>query len=334
MLIYAIYFFAFHTSTPQQILADLPSRRSTNKRLIMSIRTIDPTQLSQREVHQYLLTAVAPRPICFASTVDTEGNVNLSPFSFFNVFSSNPPVMVFSPSRSGRDGSTKDTLDNVQEVKEVTINIVNYPIVEQMSLASTAYDKGVNEFVKAGLTEVASTKVRPPRVAESPVAFECVVDQVIALGDGPGAGNLVVARVVMIHLQEEYLDAEGKLDTIKLDLVSRMGGIWYSRAIPESLFEIPKPLRNLGIGVDQLPSNVRNSHILTGNNIGRLGNLKHLPSTEELANLQEDVDLKGLILRKAPLEDYHQLAKLWIDKGDTQKALGLLVIAEGQVRNS
>ncbi|GAB5553564.1 MAG: flavin reductase family protein [Saprospiraceae bacterium] len=294
----------------------------------MSIKTIDPDTIDQRTVYQYLSSAVAPRPICFASTIDQKGQVNLSPYSFFNLFGSNPPMVVFSPVRSGRDNSTKNTLDNVLEVPEVTINIVNYPIVEQMSLASTAYDKGVNEFVKAGFTQIESTKVKPPRVGEAPISFECVVDQVLPLGDGPGAGNLVIARVVLIHVQEQYLDEEGMLDTTKLDLVARMGGSYYSRVIPESLFEIPKPVRGKGVGIDQLPPPIRNSNILTGNNLGRLGNVKQLP-TEEAINEMANHSLVKVILDKnlfptAQKEALERLAKSWIEAGRTEEGLALL----------
>lgn len=294
----------------------------------MSIKTIDPDKLDQRTVYNYLSSAVAPRPICFASTIDQNGQVNLSPFSFFNLFGSNPPILVFSPVRSGRDNTTKNTLDNVLEVPEVTINIVNYAIVEQMSLASTAYDKGVNEFVKAGLTQAKSTKVKPPRVAEAPISFECVVDQVIPLGDGPGAGNLVLARVVLIHVKEDYLDAEGMLDTTKLDLVARMGGSYYSRVTPESLFEIPKPVRGKGIGIDQLPEAIRNSDILTGNNLGRLGNVKQLPDVaaiEEMGNHPlVKVILDKNLFPTAQKEALERLAQSWIEAGRTEEGLALL----------
>lgn len=285
--------------------------------------TIDPTTISQPQLHQYLLTAVAPRPIAFASTIDKEGNVNLSPFSFFNVFSSNPPVMIFSPARSGRDGSSKHTLLNVLEVPEVTINIVNYAIVEQMSLASTAYAKGVNEFVKAGLTEGASTMIKPPYVVEAPAAFECVVEQVIELGDGGGAGNLVIAKVVHMHFREEYLNEDGFLDTHKLDLVGRMGGIHYSRA-NGALFEIPKPIRTTGIGVDQLPMSIRKSNILTGNNLGRLGNVEQLPD-EAL------IQMMGQTVSSSTLEEFHQNAQQLLLRGETEKALALLLYANQKV---
>lgn len=289
--------------------------------------TIDPKEIAQPKLHGYLLSAVAPRPICFASTVDNQGRVNLSPFSFFNVFSSNPPVMIFSPARRGRDNTTKDTLDNVHEVKEVVINIVNHPIVEQMSLASTEYDKGINEFEKSGLSPVPSARVAPPRVAESPVAFECQVKDVIALGDGGGAGNLVICEVLLMHIRDEMLDDKGMPDTHKLDLVARMGGSWYCRAIPEAIFEIPKPLKTRGIGVDQLPEAIRNSTILTGNDLGRLGNVEQLPTAKEIAQIRQRPEVSAALSKG--LEALHQLAKDWLKAGKTQEALGCL-LAEGQ----
>lgn len=247
--------------------------------------TIDVSTLSPREAYSYLSNAVAPRPICFASTIDKEGKVNLSPYSFFNVVSGDPPVMVFAPQLSGRDGSSKNTLDNVLAVPEVVINVVPHALVEQMSLSSAAYPAGVNEFEKAGLTQVRSDVVKPPRVGECPVAFECAVDRVISLGDGPMAGSLVLARVVRIHIREEVLDEEGKLAPRKLDLVGRMGGNDYVRASGDALFEIPKPTRSLGVGVDALPQGIRESSVLTGNDLGRLGNLENLP-TQAAARLQ------------------------------------------------
>jgi len=288
------------------------------------INSIDPNSISQQELHGYLLSAVAPRPICFASTIDTNGNVNLSPFSYFNLFSVNPPIMIFSPSRRGRDNTTKHTLENVLEVKETVINIVNYDMVEQMSLSSTEYDEGVNEFVKAGFTQVPSDKVKPPRVGEAPVAFECVVDKVIALGDGPGAGNLVLAKVVQIHVKKAYLDAEGNLDTPKLDLVARMGGNWYCRANGDALFEIPKPIRTKGIGVDMLPQAVRNSSILTGNNLGRLGNLEELPTKESIEKVAEHPQVKSILEGTMNVSEIHELAQKWLEEGKTEDALALL----------
>ena len=287
------------------------------------MKTIDPTELAQPDLHQILLTAVAPRPICFASTVDKDGNVNLSPYSFFNVFSSNPPIMIFSPARSGRDNSLKHTHQNVLEVPEVVINIVNHPMVEQMSLSSTAYDKGVNEFVKAGFTEVPSEKVKPPRVAEAPVSFECTVQEVIELAQTPGAGNLIMAKVELIHINESYLTG-GVLDTEKLDLVGRMGANWYIRATKDALFEIPKPLRTKGIGVDALPKGIRESDVLTGNNLGRLGNLESLPSTLEIDIAGVSEHAKNLSKR-----EIHELAQQILEHGDTEKAMALLMYAEG-----
>ncbi|MBW8242062.1 flavin reductase family protein [Muricauda oceani] len=286
------------------------------------IKTIDPTTIPQPELYTILSTAVAPRPICFASTVDAEGKVNLSPYSFFNVFSSNPPVMVFSPTRSGRDNSLKHTHQNVVEVPEVVINVVNHKMAEQMSLSSTAYDKGVNEFVKAGFTEIPSVKVKPPRVGEAPVSFECTVLEVVELAQSPGAGNLIIAQVDMIHINDEYL-TDDVLDTEKLDLVGRMGGNWYIRAIKESLFEIPKPIRTHGIGVDALPKGIRESDVLTGNNLGRLGNLEQLPTTEAIKTV---IEVDGV--KNKSKTELHTLAKALLEEGDTEKAMAYLLFSE------
>lgn len=245
--------------------------------------SLDPKELKTAQIHQYLLHAVAPRPIAWASTIDAEGNPNLAPFSFFNVFSANPPIAIFSPARSGRTGATKNTLDNVREVPEVVINIVNYDLVQQASLSSTEYPKGMNEFVKAGLTEIPSVKVRPSRVKESPVQLECIVREVIELGTQGGAGNLVIAEIVMIHIADEILDPETKMiDQNKIDLVARMGGDWYCRASGNSMFKVPKPLTTIGIGVDGIPAAIRNSKTLTGNHLGMLGNVEKLPGVEEI----------------------------------------------------
>jgi flavin reductase (DIM6/NTAB) family NADH-FMN oxidoreductase RutF len=289
------------------------------------IITIDPSEISQGTLHNHLLSAVAPRPICFASTISANGQVNLSPFSFFNVFSSNPPIMIFSPSRSGRDNSTKHTHDNVLDVKEVVINIVNYPMVEQMSLASTAYDKGVNEFVKAGFTQVDSVKVKPPRVGEAPVAFECVVDEVKPLGTGPGAGNLVIARVVLIHIDEQYVDAHGNLDTTKLDLVGRMGGVWYNRCTQDALFSIPKPITTKGIGIDGLPKYIRESNELTGNELARMGNLPELPNDKDIQMAYSNI-VKPLVDSHLKLDKtLLNLAKDLISKDQPYSALSVLM---------
>ncbi len=251
------------------------------------MKTIDPKAVSTAALHGYMLGAVTPRPIAFASTIDSAGNVNLSPFSFFNVFSANPPIMIFSPARRGRDNTTKHTYENVLQVKEVVINIVNYDIVQQMSLSSTEYGKGVNEFEKAGLTPLASQTIKPPRVAESPVQFECRVNEVISLGTEGGAGNLVICEVLKMHINEAILDADGKIDPVKLDAVSRMGGNWYGRA-KQGMFEVPKPLSRLGIGFDQLPEAIRTSKLLTGNDLAMLANVEVLPKgAKDIVNLEQ-----------------------------------------------
>lgn len=244
--------------------------------------SLDPKELSVGVLHGYLLGAVAPRPICFASTVDAEGNVNLSPYSFFNVFSANPPIMIFSPARRVRDNTTKHTLENILETKEVVINIVSHAMVQQMSLSSTEYAKGVNEFVKAGFSELPSVYVKPPRVKEAPVQFECKVNEIIGLGSEGGAGNLVVCEVVKLHIDERILDGNQKIDPLKIDTVARMGGNWYSRA-KDGMFEVEKPLRTLGIGVDKLPEGVRWSKTLTGNDLGILANVEKLPEGQEIS---------------------------------------------------
>ena len=254
--------------------------------------SLDPNKLSIPERHHYLLGGVGPRPIAFASTLDSQGRPNLAPFSFFNVFSSNPPILVFSPARSGRTGETKNTLDNVHEIKEVVINVVTYDMVHQMSLASSPYDKGVNEFDKAGFTAIESEVVRPYRVQESPVQFECKVLEIKELGRNGGAGNLIICEVVRIHIKEEFLNENGQIDQTKIDLVSRMGGNWYCRANGTALFEIDKPITTKGIGVDSLPEKIRLSEKLNGNDLGRLGNLLQLPDIETIE--KEMINMEGL----------------------------------------
>lgn len=241
------------------------------------MKRADPATLPIAELHGYLVGAVGPRPVAFASTMDAEGRPNLAPFSFFNVFGANPPMCIFSPARRGRDNSTKDTYHNVKAVPEVVINVVTYDMVMQTSLASTEYPAGISEFAKAGFTPIASEKVKPFRVKESPVQFECVVKQVIETGTGGGAGNLVVCEIVLIHIDERVLDANGKIDQRKIDLVGRMGGSFYVRAHGDALFEQPQPVKEIGIGVDALPHDVRESSILTGNDLGRLGSCLSIP---------------------------------------------------------
>lgn len=288
------------------------------------MQTIDPKELPIPKLFGHLTGAVGPRPIAFASTVDAQGNVNLAPFSFFNVFGANPPILVFSPSRSGRDNSTKNTLDNVLAVPETTINIVDYAMVQQMSLASTAYAKGVNEFTKAGLTELASETVQPPRVAESPVQFECKVIEVKPLGTQGGAGNLVICEILKIHIKEEVLDTNGAIDPLKIDQVARMGGNWYSRA-NLGLFEVPKPVAQLGIGVDQIPESIRLSTVLTGNDLGMLGNVEQLPSTEEVQKFLETNTDVHKIIQSGDQENIHKKAQEYLVKQNVNNAWKVLL---------
>lgn len=250
--------------------------------------TINPDNVSTAEFHSCLLSAVAPRPIAFASTTDQDGNVNLSPFSFFNVFGSNPPTLVFSPNKRVRDGSGKDTLNNVHEVDEVVINMVDYSMVEQVSLASCEYPKGVNEFIKAGFTEAPSVLVKPPRVAESKVAFECRIRQIVSMGEQGGAANLVICEVLLAHVSEELLGEDGRINPVKTDWVARMGGDWYCRASGASVFEVAKPNARLGVGVDTIPDFIRKNPLFTGNDLGRLGNIDRLPDAEEVKNFGQD----------------------------------------------
>lgn len=248
------------------------------------MKTISPQDLNNVQLQTLLQTAIAPRPIALASTIDKDGNVNLSPFSFFNMFSTNPPVVIFSPSRRVRDNTTKHTLENVNQVAEVVIGIVNYSIVQQISLASTEYEKGVNEFVKAGLTMKEADLVKPKLIEECPVNLECKVLEIKSLGTEGGAGNLVICEIIKIHVREEYLNEEGNLDQKKLDLVARLGANWYSRNNENNLFEVPKPLVTKGIGFDQLPEAIKYSKIFTGNDLGMLANVEQLPE----GNFSED----------------------------------------------
>jgi len=283
-----------------------------------------PNTLSTSKLHGYLLSAVAPRPIAFASTIDADGNVNLSPFSFFNVFSANPPVMVFSPARRVRDNTTKHTLHNVEATKEVVINVVNYDLVHQMSLASTEYAEDINEFEKAGLTMLKSDVVKPFRVAESPIQFECKVNQIVKLGTEGGAGNLVICEVVKFHIDDELLNEDDTINQKKLDLVARAGGSYYTRA-NKGFFEIPKPLSTLGIGVDNFPDHVKNSMILTGNNLGMLGNVEALPSKEEVDAFVADLGSRYPKIKEANHREKHTLARKYLSYGDVQSAWKILL---------
>lgn len=286
--------------------------------------SIEPKEVSVGKLHQYLLGAVGPRPIAFASTIDENGRPNLSPFSFFNVFGSNPPVLIFSPARRGRDNTTKHTFENAKKIDEVVINIVNFDIVQQMSLSSTEYAEGVNEFEKAGLGMLKSDLVKPFRVAESPVQFECKVKEVVETGQDGGAGNLVICHVIKMHIKEEILDENGYIDQHKIDQVARMGGNWYTRA-NMGMFEVPKPLSSLGIGVDGIPEKIRNSKTLTGNDLGKLGNVETLPQSsaveEFLKNNPEDDEL----IKEGNTKKIHTKAQWYLEKEDTASAWKLLL---------
>jgi flavin reductase (DIM6/NTAB) family NADH-FMN oxidoreductase RutF len=286
--------------------------------------SIDPKEITTGKRHQYLLGAIGPRPIAFASTLDENGRPNLSPFSFFNVFSANPPILIFSPARRGRDNTVKHTYLNAKATKEVVINIVDYKIVQQMSLSSTEYPEGVNEFEKAGFTMLESDVVKPFRVAESPAQFECKILEVRELGEEGGAGNLVICEVVKMHFDEAILDDEGFIDQHKIDQVARMGGNWYTRA-KMGLFEVPKPLTTLGIGVDQIPKDIRTSDVLTGNDLGRLGNVEELPSQEEIIKfISEDKNASSLV-NSGDIKKIHLQAKEYLKKDDPAKAWKILL---------
>ncbi|MCO5945572.1 flavin reductase family protein [Mucilaginibacter flavidus] len=293
--------------------------------------TLKTSNLSPVQIQGLLNCAVAPRPICFASTIDAEGNINLSPFSYFNIFSVNPPICVFSPSRRVRDNTIKHTLENIKEVPECVINIVNYDMVQQASLASVEYPKGINEFIKAGFTMLPSDLVRPPRVAESPVQLECVVKDIISLGENAGSGNLVIAEVKLIHISEAVLGDNGKIDQRKMDHVARLGGDWYCRVTNDNLFEVAKPVRTVGIGVDAIPFAIRNSKVLTGNNLGQLGNVEHLPADEEIAGYAQLPEIKALL--NATMGDsqnrelqLHLKAKESLDMGNVDEAWKILLM--------
>ena len=289
--------------------------------------TIRLSDLTPVEKQNYLQHAIAPRPICFASTIDKEGNVNLSPFSFFNMFSSNPPIVAFSPARRVRDNTTKHTLQNVIDIPEVVINIVDYDIVQQMSLSSCEYPHGVNEFEKAGLTQEKSTLVMPPMVKESKIKLECKVNQIIPLGTEGGAGNLVLAEVLMMHIDNSVLDKDNKIDQTKLDLVARLGGHWYTRVNTSSMFEVEKPNVQLGIGFDVLPISIRSSKILTGNNLAQLANVNELPNVDATFN---DDNLKNIIqyfsINPEEMErELHSYAKKLLDEGKVNQAWQILL---------
>ncbi|MDG1056545.1 MAG: flavin reductase family protein [Flavobacteriaceae bacterium] len=279
-----------------------------------------PKDCTVQQMQALLSSAVAPRPIAFASTIDAEGNPNLSPFSFYNIFSSNPPILIFSPARRVRDNTTKHTLQNVQDVPEVVINVVHYGMIQQMSLSSTEYAKGVNEFDKSGLTMLKSELVRPFRVAESPIQMECKVIEIKPLGQDKGAGNLVICKVLKLHVSDEVLNIKGEIDQEKLDLVARGGGSYYIRA-KDGFLEIPKPLRTLGIGIDALPEELRNSTVLTGNDLGLLGNVEALPTQNEIDDFCKNQEHKNI----KTVKELHQKAQDYLCEGQVQKAWCILL---------
>jgi len=288
------------------------------------MNSFEPKDVSVGKLQQLLLTAVSPRPIAWASTVSEDGVPNLAPFSFFNVFSANPPILIFSPARRVRNNTSKHTLDNVLNTKEVVINMISYDLVYQASLSSTDYDEGVNEFDKCGLTMLESDLVKPFRVAESPVQLECKVSEVIALGDEGGAGNLVICELVKMHIVDEVMNEEGHIDQYKLDIVSRAGGSFYSRA-QLGFFEIPKPIATMGIGFDAMPENVRNSMILSGNDLGMLANVEALPTEETILNFVKELSQQYPDIETMPHREKHKMAQNYLSYGDIDSAWKLLL---------
>lgn len=295
------------------------------------MKHLDPSTMKIPQLANLLTGAIGPRPIALASTLDSDGNPNLSPFSFFNAFGTNPPILVFSPARRGRDNTTKHTFENLKQVPEVVINVVNYSMVHQISLASSDFARGVNEFSKAGFTMEPSVSVTPHRVKESPVQFECRVLQIIETGQEAAAGNLVICQIVAIHIAESILDSTGQIDPLKIDLVGRLGGDFYCRTTGDALFKVEKPLTQPGIGVDALPFHVQNSTILTGNDLGKLGNLKSLPDKDELEAARKTLGAEVDANQDSPEEElreaYHKLARKKIESGLVDEALRILLLS-------
>lgn len=286
-----------------------------------------PQEISTKQLHAYLLGSVAPRPICFASTIDSEGNPNLSPFSFFNVFGSNPPVLIFSPARRVRDNTIKHTLENVIATGEVVVNMVSYDMVQQMSLSSCEYPRGTNEFIKSGFTPVPSDLVKPFRVKEAPVSIECKVMEVKPIGDGGGAANLIICEVVKMHIDDKILDAQQQIDPHKIDLVARMGMDFYCRASGNAVFEVPKPNLQLGVGFDQLPQHILHSSVLTGNDLGILANSSFIPERQAINDDARLEDISHLCDDAAKLTAMHQYAKELIAMQQVDKAWQVLLAA-------
>lgn len=287
-----------------------------------------PQDLPTPELHQILVSTVAPRPIAFASTVDEIGNPNLAPYSFFNVFSSNPPILVFSSNRKVADNTTKDTLHNIEKTKEVVINVVPHEIVRQMAVASVGFASDINEFEKSGLTPIPSDIVRPFRVKESPVHFECVVKDIQPLGDKGGAGHLIICEIVKLHLAEHIFESENKIDPHKINLVGRLGRAFYAKTSGESVFKIFQPIPKMVIGYDALPENIKNSTVLTGNNIGQLAGLFEMPNISNAQELLKKPEIQKLQLAENKAELLHRLAKTELEKENTAYAAQLLLLEE------
>lgn len=283
---------------------------------------IIPGEIPHPKLHQYLLGSVAPRPIAFASTVDKDGRPNLSPFSFFNVFGVNPTTLIFSPSRRGRDNTTKNTYDNLKEVPEVAINVVTYEMVNQVSLASTDYPQGTDEFLKAGFTKMPSEYIKPFRVKESPVQMECTVRQIIETGSGGGAANLIICEILAVYISEDVLDENGLIDQHKIRLVGRLGKDYYVKGFGEALFHVEKPLSKMGIGIDALPEKIKNSPLLTGNELGQLGNLESLPSDQEMAELKQQPAIQHLSTDSSLISK----ARQYLEEGNAYEALKILML--------
>lgn len=282
--------------------------------------TIDPKSVTQADLHQYMLACISPRPIAFVSTMDAEGRPNLAPYSFFNAFSSNPPVLIFSSNRKASDNTTKDTLHNVRETGEVVVNTVNFSMVRQMALASIEYPPEVNEFEKAGFTPIPSTLVRPFRVAESPAQMECRVREIITLGDQGGAGHLIICDVLLIHINEAVLDERGRVDPHKIDLMGRMGRFYYVRASGEAVYNIEQRVNRFGMGFDRLPEGLRHSKVLTGNNLAQLAALPLPPDDEAIAAIQNDPRIADILHKGNPLEELHRIVQIELAKEEVNTA--------------
>ncbi len=291
------------------------------------MRIIDPKAIPTRELHQFLLGSVAPRPIAFVSTMDEDGNPNLAPYSFFNAFSSNPPILVFSSNRRVVDNTTKDTLYNIQKTGEAVVNVVNYSIVRQMAVTSIQFDSGVSEFAKAGLTPLPSDLVKPFRVKESPVNMECKVKDIITLGEHGGAGHLIICEVVRMHIDENIIDEKDRIDPDKIDLVGRLGRAYYTRVKGDSIFTVVQPVTQISIGYDNLPEDIRNSSILTGNDLGRLAGLKALPTQEEIENTK--INIREILNNK---EAIHKMAQEKIAEDDLELAIRILMAGSTMVQ--